>query len=149
MSPIQIADRIQQMAADSAGGFDLDQITEADLELPERAAPAYTLADLQQILEQPELLPPGVTVNRSGDRDFTYLQPGSSPPVRVTLDPDFYDRHSDSVELWSPGSPLFPPLQATGNERPERSEFIAACQLRPPRGRASSSASRSAIIDER
>jgi hypothetical protein len=28
--------------------------------------------------------------------------------VRVTVDPGFFDAHSDSVELWSPGSSLFP-----------------------------------------
>ena len=29
-------------------------------------------------------------------------------PVRVTTDPDYYEQHPDSTELWSPGSPLFP-----------------------------------------
>lgn len=145
-----LLDSIQQMAADSAGGFDLDQITEADLDLPERAAPAYTLADLQPILEQPELLPPGVAVHRSGDKDFSYVQPGLSQPVRVTLDPDFYDRHSDSVELWSPGSPLFPPLKPASDEPPSRPEFVAACQLRAMSGRRDpSSASHPAIVEQK
>ena len=29
-------------------------------------------------------------------------------PVRVTTDPDYYEQHPDSTELWSPGSPVFP-----------------------------------------
>ena len=29
-------------------------------------------------------------------------------PVRVTTDPDYFEQHPDSAELWSPGSPLFP-----------------------------------------
>jgi hypothetical protein len=28
--------------------------------------------------------------------------------VRVTTDATFFEQHPDSVELWSPGSPLFP-----------------------------------------
>ena len=27
--------------------------------------------------------------------------------VRVTTDPNFYEMHSESVELWSPGNVLF------------------------------------------
>jgi hypothetical protein len=26
----------------------------------------------------------------------------------VTTDPDFYQEHTESMELWSPGNPLFP-----------------------------------------
>jgi hypothetical protein len=33
-------------------------------------------------------------------------------PVRVTTDPDFYEQHPDSIELWSPGSPVFPVPEA-------------------------------------
>ena len=29
-------------------------------------------------------------------------------PLRVTTDADYFDQHATSVELWSPGSPLFP-----------------------------------------
>jgi hypothetical protein len=29
-------------------------------------------------------------------------------PLRVTTDPDYFDLHATSVELWSPGSPIFP-----------------------------------------
>ena len=27
--------------------------------------------------------------------------------LRVTTDPGYYEEHSESVELWSPGNPLF------------------------------------------
>ena len=30
--------------------------------------------------------------------------------VRVTVDREFYEMHSDSVEFWTPGSPTFPDL---------------------------------------
>ncbi len=38
--------------------------------------------------------------------------PGMPAPVRVTTDPDYYEQHPDSIELWSPGSPLFPMPEA-------------------------------------
>jgi hypothetical protein len=39
-------------------------------------------------------------------------------PVRVTTDPDYFEQHPDSTELWSPGSLLFltPNVIATTEE---------------------------------
>lgn len=88
--------------------FDLDAVTAEDLEEPARPKAAYTLADLQKVLNRPDLLPPGITVKYAGQKDFSYLSPGMAKPIRVTTDPAFYDENSDSVEFWSPGSPLFP-----------------------------------------
>lgn len=89
-------------------GFDLDHMTADALTMPDRPAALYGLAELQQLLTAPRLLPPGLAVTPAGEKDFAYLQPGMTRPVRVTTDPDYYDLHSDSVELWSPGNPLFP-----------------------------------------
>jgi hypothetical protein len=36
-------------------------------------------------------------------------------PVRVTTDPDYYEQHPDSTELWSPGSPVFPLPEAVAD----------------------------------
>ena len=30
-------------------------------------------------------------------------------PLRVTTDPEYHEEHSESMELWSPGDPLFQP----------------------------------------
>lgn len=110
--------------------LDLDAITEADLLIPPRPEPAYTLSDLQAILAQPQLLPPGTRAEATGAKDFAYLIPGMAHPVRVTTDPDYYDQHCDSVELWSPGSPLFPapdPTIASDTAPPvSRQQFLAA-----------------------
>ena len=89
-------------------GFDLDAVTEADLAELVRPEPAYCLQDLEKILGHAHLLPPGTKIERVGSKDFAYLAPGMSKAIRITTNPDFYDQHSDSVELWSPGSPLFP-----------------------------------------
>jgi hypothetical protein len=97
--------------AAEADGFDLDEVTAADIEEPEQPPAALTLADLGVVLQAPALLPPGAQVKKIGMRDYAYLQPGMPRAVRVTTDPSFYDAHSDSVELWSSGSPLFPQVE--------------------------------------
>ena len=53
--------------------------------------PPHTLADLEAILDRPEWLPTGCHATRIG-----------------TCDPRSYEDSSDNVELWVPGSPLFP-----------------------------------------
>ena len=92
-------------------GFDLDEITSAELEMPPRPIPAYDLAWLNTVLTNSALLPPGYeALPLAGGKDFKYLIPGSPAPIRVTTDPAFYEAHAESVELWSPGNPAFPPL---------------------------------------
>ena len=28
-------------------------------------------------------------------------------PIRVTTEPEYYEKNSESIELWSPGNPFF------------------------------------------
>ena len=49
-------------------------------------------------------------------------------PIRVTTDPAFFNEHPESVELWSPGSPVFPEPDDTLDPEDvtaERSELAA------------------------
>lgn len=88
-------------------GFDLDETTDDVIEeLPRPPAP-YDLSDLGRILKSAALLPPGDDAKKAGKKDFTLLRPGR-PALRVTVDPEFFEQHADSVEFWTPGSPLFP-----------------------------------------
>jgi hypothetical protein len=75
-----------------------------------------TLADLEAILDRPELLPPGCSATRIGKCDFKWTQPGLDKEMRVTCNASYYEDNSDSCELWVPGSPLFPmvPIQDLG-----------------------------------
>jgi hypothetical protein len=99
-------------SAPAIKGLDLDEglqdmeairIVIAQLQLP-----PLTLADLEAILDRPELLPPGCSATRIGKCDFKWIQPGLDEELRITCDPQYYEDNSDSVELWVPGSPLFP-----------------------------------------
>lgn len=118
LAPREQRDRAREALLSSIGsdvvemgerGFDLDAITEDDLDEPERPAAFYDLAALDRVLRRPELLPPGVTAEpMGGAREYKYSAPGMAQALRVTTDPEYFDQHASSVELWSPGSPLFP-----------------------------------------
>ena len=107
----------REAAAAEAGGFDLDAALEQDadpdaapgapLTLPPREAPALTLDDLERVIADPALLPPGSEAQPLAPREYGLLAPGMAERLRVTTDPAYYAEHSESVELWSPGNPLF------------------------------------------
>lgn len=111
--------------------FDLDEITEGDVEERPRPAPAFDLKDLRQILRQPQLMPPGDEVASLGAKDFSYRRPGMEESIRVTTDPEFFEQHADSVELWSPGMPVFPDmnnLEESDDVTPHRfKQIIGSC----------------------
>ena len=54
-------------------------------------------------------MPPGTDVQPLGHREHGILAPGMKERPRVTTDPDYCEEHAQSVELWSPGHPLFQP----------------------------------------
>ena len=98
-----------EVAIQQAGsGLDLDAATDGGLELSIRALPNLTLDDLDRVVCSESARPPGIEVRGMGAREYSYLAPGMHEPIRVTTDSDYYQDHSESVELWSPGSPLFP-----------------------------------------
>jgi hypothetical protein len=101
-------------------GLDLDDVLQ-DLDAIRDVVntlqpPPLTLADLEAILDRPELLPPGCSATRIGKGDFKWTQPGLDKEMRVTCNASYYEDNSDSCELWVPGSPLFPmePIQDLG-----------------------------------
>ncbi len=98
----------QDVKAAEAQAFDLDAITAGDIDEPVRPSPYYDLDDLDLLIRRPELLPPGVEVQAMGPREYSYSQPGMASPRRVTTSRAYYDDHPSSLELWSPGNPLFP-----------------------------------------
>jgi hypothetical protein len=107
-----VTDIASEVESAEQAGFDLDEVTAADLDVPERAPARYDLADLGALLDRPDLLPPGIQIKALGARDWSWQGPGMPASVRVTTDPDYYEQHPDSTELWSPGSPVFPVPEA-------------------------------------
>ena len=103
-----VADRIEHRAStEEKSGFDIDAALDADLAVPERAPSPLTLDDLDRVITDPGLMPPGTEVRALGPREYSLLAPGMPQPIRVTTDPAYYEENSESVELWSPGNPFF------------------------------------------
>ena len=48
-----------------------------------------------------------------GRREYGLLAPGMTERLRVTTDPEYFEEHAESLELWSPGNPLFTPPEFT------------------------------------
>jgi len=110
-----LADEVgRQVDSVAADAVDIDDLSDAALEVPERPAPALTLDDLRLVLEQPDLLLPGLDAERYGRHEFRFASGDLNDAVRVTVEASFYDEQSDSVEFWTPGNPAFPDVHAFG-----------------------------------
>ena len=83
--------------------------------MPDRPPPLVTLDDLDRIIASPSLMPPGTEIEPLGHREYGLRAPGMREALRVTTDPAYYEEHAESVELWSPGSPLFRPPELPGS----------------------------------
>ena len=118
-----VTDAIERQAREAeAGGFDLDAALDADVTLPDRPPSPVTLDDLDRVIRSPDLMPPGTEVRPLAPREYGLLAPGMRERLRVTTDPAWYEEHAESVELWSPGNPLFNPPEsmATPEGLPEK-----------------------------
>lgn len=102
----------QEASAPPADSFDIDDAIESAFDMAQRRAPPYGLEELGQLIDRPQLLPPGVEAKRVSSKDIFWTQPGA-PQVAVTTDVEFYEEHPESVEFWTPGSPAFPMIQIT------------------------------------
>ena len=72
------------------------------------------------MIASPALMPPGADVQPLGRREYGLLAPGMTERLRVTTDPAYYEEHSESVELWSPGNPLFEPPECLAGDEEDR-----------------------------
>ena len=106
----------RQLQQTDAGGFDLDAVLEQDLVMPARPVPPVVMDDLDRLISSPDLMPPGTEIKPMGAREYSLLAPGMTAGLRVTTDPQYYEANADSVELWSPGSPLFRAPEFVGEE---------------------------------
>ena len=104
----RVAERIaRRVSEEEQAGFDIDAALDDDLTVPHRGQPPVTLDDLDRVIGDPDLMPPGTRVQPLGPREYSLLAPGMQAPIRVTTDAAYYEEHSDSMELWSPGNPFF------------------------------------------
>ena len=103
----EVTGRVDALEADPTG-LDLDAAADTMLEMPARAGPALDLSALDEVIRHAEVMPPAVVLRGLRSREYGYLAPGMSKEIRVTTDAEYFEQHADSLELWSPGSPVFP-----------------------------------------
>ena len=99
---------VDREAAEAAPGIDIDAAADTTIALTDRAASSVTMDDLDRVIRRPELLPDGYTVQPLGQREYSLTVHGRASAIRITTDADYFKRHADSVELWSPGGNGFP-----------------------------------------
>ena len=105
-----VAEAIERQVREAAtGGFDIDATVDTDVSMPARPSSPVAMEDLDRVIGSPDLMPPGTDVQPLGQREYGLLAPGMTERLRVTTNPAYYEEHSESVELWSPGNPLFTP----------------------------------------
>jgi hypothetical protein len=112
----------EAMAA-ATSGFDLDAAIDEEFTEAPRESPPLSLEDLDLVIRTTDVIPPGIEVRKMGARECSYLAPGMRESIRVTTDADYYEQHADSVELWSPGNPLFPTVEMTAEASSTASNF--------------------------
>ena len=108
----RLAARIESELEEVEGGFDVDATVDAeglDLSMPTRPRSPVTMDDVDRLIRSRELMPPGTEIRLLGQREYALQAPGMAQELRVTTDPAYYAEHTESVELWSPGNPLFQP----------------------------------------
>jgi superfamily II DNA or RNA helicase len=99
------------ITAGDGAGLNLDDFADEELQVPIRPDPAIALSDLRAVLDRPILLPLGTEATHLNEKDYRLVNGDLPHAVRVTVDREFYEMHSDSVEFWTPGSPTFPDLE--------------------------------------
>ena len=104
----ELAGRIEREADEAEPGIDIDDAVDADVRVPDRPPSPITMEDLDRVINSPDLMVEGVEVRRLGPREYSLKSRAAPEAVRVTTDPEYFEAHSDSVELWSPGHRLFP-----------------------------------------
>ena len=115
----------QQTTEAQAAGFDLDATVESDeLEMPPAPPSPVTMDDLEQVIAQPELMPPDAELQPLGNREYGLRMAGMTDFVRVTTNPAYFEEHAESVELWSPGSAMFKAPEGLG-EAQDSADILA------------------------
>ena len=102
-----LAQEVDREAAEAAPGIDIDEAADTTFALTDRPASSVTMDDVDRVIRRPKLLPDGFTVQPLGPREYSLTVQGRESVIRITTDADYFERHADSVELWSPGRGWF------------------------------------------
>jgi len=100
-------------------GFDIDEVSESDLMLPDLPRAPITCKDIEKTVKDEHLLPPGVVCKELDPHTFSLTIPGHDEPARVTTSPEVFDGHFQSHQFLVPDSPLYRELLERSGVEPE------------------------------
>ena len=124
-----VVEAIERQVRDArTGGFDIDATVDTEVTIPVRAPSPVAMEDLDRVISSPDLMPPGTDIQPLGRREYGLLAPGMRERLRVATNATYYEQHAESVELWSPGNPLFTPPEFTAEVKDD--EFPAETTLK-------------------
>jgi SNF2 family DNA or RNA helicase len=104
---------VHQLVDEAASeGFDIDEVSEAELNPPQFPDPPYLPSDLETLLNREDLLPPGTECKKLDAGAYALIIPGYAEQARVTASPSVFDEHFESHQLFCQDSPLFSKLCA-------------------------------------
>lgn len=99
---------VGRMAEDSqAAAFDIDEAARESKAMPEFPSPALTLADLDTVLNCPDLRPQWLEWSHRNFRSYSARIPGFSNAYCVTTSAEVFEDHPDSHVFLSPGGEWF------------------------------------------
>ncbi|HXK96072.1 MAG TPA: hypothetical protein PKV38_20560, partial [bacterium] len=87
--------------------FDIDEAASAIEKMPDLPEPAYTLKQIDAVLNRTDLRPPAIAWKPLDPYSYSVQIPGMSNPIRATTDGEVFDDHCESHEFLSPGGWLF------------------------------------------
>lgn len=98
--------RVEQMMAeaDTSSGLDLDAMLAAETAQYESPESPVTMEDLGRIANNAGLMPHKTEPAGKGQYNMNH----HGKRIRITTDPEVFEKHGGSMEFWSPGSPTFP-----------------------------------------
>jgi hypothetical protein len=95
------------------GGFDVDEVADEALDVPNLPDPALTLSDIDAALDHMGVLPPGAELAPLDPGSYKLRLPGNDAWIRVTTSAEVFDDHFESHEFLSPGGAIFEALAET------------------------------------
>jgi SNF2 family DNA or RNA helicase len=110
--------------------FDIDEVSEADLAPPQFPPPPLMPEDLDRVMHNERLLPPGVVCKELDPRTYAITIPGGSTATRITTSPDVFDDHFESHQLVLYDSPVFKRLATDGASGSDSVDDLAVGSLR-------------------
>ena len=90
-----------------ASGFDIDEVSEADLQPPKFSEPPFMPSYLDTVLRDTSLIPASVECRELEPSTYALHMPNETQLARITTSPAIFDDHFESHQLLLPDSPLF------------------------------------------